>query len=282
MKVAITAFVEKLDNFVNEANQMTLSGSGLDERFTFVLFVEPEIISKIKKRHNVVIYPYKSKSGYYDTFKYAKSLEFVVSNKHILQKYDYIVKTDTDVFFSDHLNSHVFDEKLYFGRGHYKWNVSKMYELARAFSFSNYESIFEPCSTVLGTGYDVINLMQATDDLCKEVFYYLCPEGDWGNYHHLWTKDLYPGTSTLIAQEIVLTSCYKKEHIVITDKIDAYSTSDKDISTVYHIHSWHTDNVYSKYQALYGAYVNADYKSDSSISSYCLNTYLKNLREHRE
>lgn len=281
-KIAITALVGEFDHFVDEANQMTLSGQGLDERFTFVLFVEPEVLDKIKIRKNVMVYPYKSPSGYYDQYRYAKSLEFVTANENILKEYTHIIKTDTDVFFSDHLNDHLFDEKIYFGRGHYKYNNPRMYEVANALGYTSYSDIVEPNSTVLGTSADVIDLMRSTDDLCKKVFYYLCPDGEWGKLHYLWGKDLYAGTSTLIAQEIAAVSSYPLDHIVITNKIDGDCTSSDDISSVYHVHQWHVDNLYSKFSARRGEYDNLEYRDDNSIASYGLNIYLKNKREVNE
>lgn len=278
-KIAITALVGEFDYFVDEANQMTLSGEGLDKRFTFVLFVEPEVVNKIKIRKNVIVYPYKSPGGYYDEYRFAKSLEFVTANENILKEYTHIIKTDTDVFFSNHLNDHLFDEKLYFGRGHYKYSHARMYEVANALGYSSYSDIVEPNSTVLGTSKDVIDLMKATDSLCKDVFYYLCPDGQWGKLHYLWGKDLYAGTSTLIAQEIAAVSLYSKDNIVITNKIDGYSTSSEDISSVYHLHQWHTDNLYSKFKARDGSYDNLKPLNDGTISDYCLDIFLKNKGE---
>lgn len=281
-KVAITALVGEFDHFVDEANQMTLSGSELDSRFTFVLFVEPEVVHRIKKRHNVLIYPYKSKNDeYYNNYRYAKSLEFVESNEYILKQYDYIIKTDTDVFFSPHINCHDFDDKMYFGRGHFKsWAVEQMYDLAKKLGFNNYQSLFEPNSTVMGPTDDVIRFMKVVDEVCKHVLYTLKPSGIWKEDFHLWGKDLFSGTSTLIAQDLVLTEMFNPSNVVITNKMDADCTSTSEpINSVYHVTQWHVDAVYSKFKAREGKYDNLEYREDNSISSYCLNIHLKNKRE---
>lgn len=279
-KVAITALVGEFNHFVDEANQMTLSGSELDDRFTFVLFVEPEVAHLIKKRHNVVIYPYKSKhDNYYSIYKYAKSLEFVESNKDILCKYDYIIKTDTDVFFTKYLNTHCFDYKMYFGKGHFQnWAKDEMRCLAKEFKCNNYDPKFEPNSTVMGPSKKVIEFMVATDKMCKKVFKFLCPDGDWNSQVGVWGKSLYSGTSTLIAQDLVLLEMFHESEIVITDKLDAPCTEGV-LDSLYHITQWHTNEMYSKFAAREGRYDLLDYAKDNSVPSYCLNIFLKNKRE---
>jgi len=280
-KVAITALVGELDHFVDEANQMTLSGADLDDKFTFVLFVEPEVVHRVKKRHNVVIYPYKSKDDfYYSNYKYAKSLEFVESNQNILCKYDYIIKTDTDVFFTKHLNTHQFDDKMYFGKGYFKqWAIEEMYCLAENFKFKNYASKFEPNSTVMGPSKKVIDFMIVTDKTCKSVFNFLCPNGNWQSQHSNWGVSLYAGTSTLIAQDLILLEMFSEKEIVITDKLDASCTSGDTVDSIYQITQWHTRDLYSKFDAREGKYSSLNYATDSSVPSYCLNIHLKNKRE---
>jgi hypothetical protein len=142
-KVAIVALVGEYDHFVNEANQFTLSGKDLDSRFTFVLFVEPDVIHKIKKRHNVLIYEYAApKDKYYESYKFAKSLEFIKSNENILKEYTHLIKTDTDVFVTKYLNDHIFDDKIYFGSGAYSGTekcIEQTYELAKIFNYEKYQ-----------------------------------------------------------------------------------------------------------------------------------------------
>jgi hypothetical protein len=279
-KIAITALVGEFDHFADEANQMTLSGKDLDDKFHFVLFVEPESVNKIKIRKNVSVYEYKSpQDDYYNKNRFAKSLVFVNENKKILENYDYIIKTDTDVFFTPHMNSHIFDDKIYFGFGHHKWSHEQMFEVAHAFGYYDYKDVISPNSTLIGTSKDIIEIMKESDDLCKKVFYYLCPDGEFQNQIDHWGKQLYAGTSTLIATEIVLASKYTIDKFVMTNKIDGDSTSKENYNNVYHMHQWHTDNIFSKFKARNGEYDSIEYREDSSCSSYCLNIFLQNKKE---
>jgi len=283
-KIAIVALVGEYDHFVNEANQFTLSGKYLDSRFTFVLFVEPEVIHKIKKRHNVLIYEYAApKDKYYESYKFAKSLEFIKSNQDILKEYTHLIKTDTDVFVTKYLNSHTFDDKIYFGWGGYSGTdrcVEQTYELAKMFNYEKYQRMFPINSTLFGPTNDIIKIMDESDFLCKKIFYHLCPDSEYGKtISEVWGKSLYAGTSTLIATEIVICSNFDKDRLSITDKIDANCFSNKDIMEVYHIHQWHGEGIYSKFEARDGKYDELVPLNNNTVSDYCLNMFLENKNE---
>jgi len=282
-KVAITALVGEFDHFVDEANQMTLSGQDLDSRFTFVLFVEPDVIHKIKKRHNVLIYEYSApKDKYYESYKFAKSLEFIKSNENILKEYTHLIKTDTDVFVTKYLNDHTFDDKIYFGSGAYSDTdqcIQQTYELAKIFNYKKYQRMFQINSTLFGPTEDIINIMDESDVLCKKIFYHLCPDSEYGKtINEVWGKSLYAGTSTLIATEIVISSNFNKDRLSITNKIDANCFSNQDLTGIYHIHQWHGEGVYSKFAARSGKYDNLIASNNNTISDYCLSIFLKNKK----
>jgi hypothetical protein len=283
-EIAITAFVDKGLHFIDEVNQMTLSGKNLDERFVFVIFAEHEIASQIKKRHNVLVYKYSSpKNIYYENYRYAKSLEFIVSNKHILNKYKYLIKTDTDVFVTSNLNNYIFSDKISFREGFYSLTdkcIEETYEMANKFGYPEYKKLFNAGATLIGLSDDVINIVSRSDALCKKIFFELCPDGDFGGtLDRTWTKSLYAGTSTLIATEIVLSSLFDIDKFITTDSIDANCFSTDTLDGIFHIHQWHGDGVYSKFQARDGMYDNLKPLDNNTISDYCLKIFLENKKE---
>lgn len=283
-KIAITSFVDTGQYFVDEVNQMTLSGKDLDSRFVFVIFAEPKIVGQIKKRHNVLVYEYESpKDIYYETYKYAKSLEFVKANDHILKNYDYLIKTDTDVFFTKNMNDYVFDDKISFRPGTYSLNEKckeQTYELANKFNYLNYKKMFNAGATFFGPSLEIIKIMNLSDILCKDIFYLLCPDGNFGDtIEDTWQKSLYSGTSTLIATEIVISSLFDLENFIITDSIDANCFSTNSLDGIFHIHQWHGEEMYSKFKARDGDYDNIVYQDANTISGYCFNIFLENKKE---
>jgi len=283
-KVAITAFVDQGSNFVDETNQMTLSGKELSDKFEFVIFSHPEVTNKIKKRHNVKIYSYlPSTDEYYESYRFAKSLEFVKSNEKILMNYSHIIKTDSDVFFTKYLNEHMFTNSILFNKGYYSVTekcADQTYELANMFGYSNYKRNFQPSSTLLGPAKNIINLMNLSDILCKKIFFYLCPDGDYQKQiADTWGKSLYSGTSTMIASEIVLSSIFSPDTLEHSEKFDANCFSQEHVSSIYHIHQWHGSGIFSKFEASAGVYDKLTALNNNTISDYCLSVFLENKNE---
>jgi hypothetical protein len=81
----------------------------------------------------------------------------------------------------------------------------------------------------------------------------------------------------MYAMEIVLSSVYDNENIVVIDSLDAKSEDKRSWTEVYHMHQYHHDFIYSKFQAKYGAYLDAEYTDGISCADYALNTYISKL-----
>ena len=283
-KIAITSFVDNDSNFLEETNQMTLSGKYLDERFEFVIFSHPEMSSKIKKRNNVKIYNHlPPENQYYESYKFAKSLEFLKPNEKILMNYSHIIKTDTDVFFTKNLNNHIFTNNILFNKGYYSINkkcADQTYELANMFGYKNYKRNFQPSSTFLGPTKDIIKLIDLSNILCKKIFFYLCPDSDYQKQiADTWGKSLYSGTSTMIASEIVLSSIFNPNILEYSKKLDSNCFSEDSVFDTYHIHQWHGNGVFSKFEARAGDYNKLTALNNNTISDYCLSVFLENKNE---
>ena len=121
VKIAITAYVDNKAKFVDEANLMTYSGRGLDGRFTFVLYAHPDIVNQLDRHMNVEIIPYSvPDTQFYKDYGFAKSMVFPYDMPEPLLEYDYVCKTDTDVFITPMMNHFTFEtNKIYVGLGHY-------------------------------------------------------------------------------------------------------------------------------------------------------------------
>jgi hypothetical protein len=282
MKIAIAAYVDNHDKekFADECNIMTFSGQGLDERFTFLIYAHPDVIPMIDTYDNVKIIPYiVPEDKYYSDYRFAKSLVFIYDDTSHLQGYDYVCKTDTDVIFTDKLNTFNFEaDKVYTGLGYYIHNekmVQDMYDIAKKFGYENYKRIADMHSTIISSTENMIKIMKLSDDLCREMYYGLDDDGEWGT--SIW-RGYIGGTSgvcSMYAAEIVIASLYKEEEIVITRHIDGGSSWEEDSENFYHYHCYHHDNIYSKFQAKYGSYLNLKEQSGNSSAAYCINVYIK-------
>jgi len=280
MKIAIAAYVDHMTKFVNECNLMTYSGRGLDGRFTFVIYAEPAIVDKIDVWPNVKVIPYSPpKTAFYETYRFSRSIVFPYDHPEPLDGYDYVCKTDTDVMFTPKMNDFPFHtNKIYAGFALYSANdkaVEALKNAAIKWGYPQYKRIGDMHSTIIAPKDDLINIMKHADKLEQDMYYGLEEPGEWLS-DKLWRGyyDSNSGICSMYATEIVISSLYDQDRIVITDKIDAASTSDRPWTDFYHFHHYHHNYVFSKFQHRYGSYIGIPYAIGKTSADYCLNTYL--------
>lgn len=282
VKIAIAAYVDNKQKFVDEANLMTYSGRGLDGRFTFVLYAHPDIVNQLDRHMNVEIIPYTvPDKQFYKDYQFAKSMAFAYDMPDPLLKYDYICKTDTDVFLTPMMNNFPFsNNKIHVGLGCYSISdafVGSLKKVAIDFGYSQYKRIADMHSTIIGPTKDIIEIMRLSDKLEEEMYYGLEEDGEWRTdtlfRGHIGTTT---GVCSMYAMEIVVSSLYPEA--IVTNKLDAGSDWQIPWTDVYHMHQYHHDFIYSKFQAKYGAYLDAEYTDGISSADYALNTYISKLK----
>lgn len=283
VKIAITAYVDNTPKFVDECNLMTYSGRGLDSRFTFVLYAHPDIVDKLDRHMNVKIIPYTVPDRqFYKDYGFAKSMVFPYDMPEPLLEYDYVCKTDTDVFITPMMNHFTFEtNKIYVGLGYYSISensVNALKEAAIKFGYPEYKRINDMHSTIIGPTADVIKIMELSDKLEEKMYYGLDSDGGWGT-DVLWRGHIgnTSGVCSMYAMEIVLSSVYPKEQVVVTQMLDAGSDWERPWTEVSHMHQYHQDEIYSKFQANWGAYLDAKHAIGMSCADYALNTYISKL-----
>lgn len=283
MKVAITAYVDNKDYFADECNLMTWTGKDLDSRFKFVLYAHPDIIDKIDVRPNVKVFSYSvPDDNYYNDYRFARSIVFPYDYPEPLEGYNYVLKTDTDVFIGPEIINFPFGkDKISIGVGHYSHGVNMerdMTQIAKDFGYPNYKRIQDMSSTIICEKNMLIELMRLCDNLGRSMYYNLDSDGEW-------TKSIYrgkigegSGICSMYSLEIILSSLFDSSDILITDKIDHPSNHDTLLSDVYHIHCYHTDSVYSKFQARDGKYQGLEELPKEKVNDYCLSEHIDRVK----
>jgi len=285
MKIAIIAYVDdrEQEKFADECNLMTYSGQELDDRFHFIIYSHPQSTSLIDKYDNVTIVSYEPPNDkYYSTYRFARSLRFVNDNLKTLDEYDYVIKTDTDTIFTKEMNNFNFNNNIYIGKGYYTnsnyflENQKQLEDIAKSFGHPSYKKITDMHSTIICSKEDMIILMDLSDRLCKEMYYYLKDPGEWHG-EKLWRGyyDSNSGICSMYALEIVLSTDRYRDRLIITDRIDGSSNSEIPWENFYHYHCYHHDYIYSKFQAKFGAYKKLNMQSGDSSAAYCVNKYIE-------
>lgn len=289
MKIAITAYVDHIEKekYADECNLMTFSGQQLDDRFTFIIFCHPDTVKYIDVYDNVKVIPYHIPDDtYHSIYRFARSLYFVYDMEDLLLGYDYIIKTDTDVLFTPKMNDFPFDNNIYVGLGYYTVKDESLNELqfyAKKFGYDSYKRVSDMHSTIICSSSDMVKIMYESDILCEKMYFGIEEPGEWGS-EKLWRghKNSNSGICSMYALEVVLSSDEYRDRVIVTNKIDAGSSWEMPWTECYHYHCYHHNDIYSKFQAKFGAYENLNMQSGDSSAAYCINTFLKRIKDGKE
>jgi hypothetical protein len=284
MKIAITAYVDNQNHFVDECNLMTWSGRNLDSRFTFVIYSHPDVIDKIDTRHNVKVFSYLIPDDkYYNDYKFARSMVFPYDYADPLNSYDYILKTDTDALIGPELCNFPFEKnKIFIGRGYYSHgeNMEKdMTKIAKEFGYPEYKRINDMHSTIVCEKDIMLKVMRLADQLGRLMYYNLEEDGEWSKSIFRGTVGLNNGICSMYSLEIILSSLFDESNILITNKLDRPSNWNSEVEGAYHIHCFHCDDVYSKFKARTGEYHNYNSSDTKTVSGYSLNEHISRIKQ---
>lgn len=128
-------------------------------------------------------------------------------------------------------------------------------------------------ATWYGLCKNIIDIAELTMKITGSIL-----EKDFLESHGSW-PNWYRGVSSMYGSELAINHLINKNGLIVSFKFDGMSDSSSlwKETGVYHIHCWHTDKLYSKFQNINGSYI--DYKIDNldynKINEYCLSITLK-------
>jgi len=166
----------------------------------------------------------------------------------IICHYQYALRIDVDTFISPGLLSIELDQhSILTGVGGYiggQETIDNILRISRALNM-NHRGIHNIGSTWFARSETILELGQSAlacaQHLLQDEFR---EQGEWPRW--------YAQVSTMYAGEIALN--HSSLNIQCSNKFDAQSTSTQAISEVYSIHSWHTENYFSKHRFAAGDY----------------------------
>ena len=208
-----------------------------------------------------------SKGGLFNDYGYINSIHCLASPQaDFLYGYDFILRTDVDVFLTPKFRDFI---PTIYTTGHGGYNnddntKNNLSTIAKTFNLRE-QKRYNIGSTHFGYGPLVVEAAKLQYRICEHIFtdWFLDGEGAWAGW--------YKGVTTMYAGELAVNHCC--DQIEMTHGFDYYSDSTASIDDYYHIHSWHTENDYSKHKLLCGHYdkINKDEIEDLNvIKNYCL------------
>lgn len=245
MKKAFTCFIEDKPQFIAQANNFFIPSFEhccLHNNNTDILIFGPKTaLDKVVNKSYVHKYEYNPVSymAKFFNYHYANSITYIVDNQEVLKDYDYVLKSDADVFFLPSIVSLVPDV-FTTGCGYYSSTAiqQKLKEesVHKNLQHRNYYNIG---ATWYGRSEKIIEVA----DLTTEIMLYLLDKHfskEWG----VW-PGWYGGVCSMYASDLAINHLI--DQLDITSKIDYSSAGTDLVESKYTAHCLHTDMKFSKF-----------------------------------
>ena len=266
MRRAIALFVEDKPHLLANSHWLYESWTHIDSDDTDLVFMGPE--TALEKLPDDVIKivqrPACDDPGWLD-YVFINSLACLFDpSASMLNDYDILIRSDLDIFLTPAWNR-FYPSEFMTGFGGYS-NDDRVREniqrIAHKFGLTH-RSVTNIGTTIYGPAGLVIEICRLATDLTRYIR--TVEFKDHGGKWPSW----YAGVSSLYAQEIAVN------HLVPSLQapsklLDYYSTSVESVDEHPHIHVWHGDALFSKFQCYEGTYDNMD---ESNLNLDIINEY---------
>lgn len=205
-------------------------------------------------------------------YRFINSISCLIGERaDFLDDYDYILRTDADTFLTPAWNS--FIPSLYtVGSGGYVNDEKTRSNLKRI--SSQFGLRHQGLHNLGSTHYGNARLVRDVCKLATTITAYMLTdefkngEGQWPSW--------YRGVASMYGCEIAANHFVDQMNID-AERLDYGSASSDSIDNHPHIHCWHTNNMFSKFQFTAGNYdhLNTDHLNTNIIKDYCLFLALK-------
>lgn len=284
---AIVSYVEDKPFLIIEAHNLYKSciESNIQNN-TDLVFCAPKYIWKKLPKDKFVIYLETNSDScncdkndeYCDLswqgYHFVNSISCLAKNKEYLRKYNYILKTDCDVFITENFKD-FFPNIFHVGIGGYNNDdivKKRLKDIAKKLGYKH-KGKFNIGATWYGDGNLIIKCSEITLKVLKIILgnFFKNGEGKWPGW--------FRGVASMYASEIAIN--HVVDDFIISDKFDSRCDSKNSWKDdgIYHIHSWYTDDIYSKNNFINNIYDNIDLNTlnTEKTNEYCLKIALSNL-----
>lgn len=269
MKRAVVVFVEENKDLLRQLGCLYTSLKYINSSDTdLVVFGTPTALNQIPDDVIKVKYAVASDPPEFLQYRYINSISCLVGEQaDFLDEYDYILRTDADTFLTPAWDS--FYPDLYtVGQGGYVNDNETREHLKRIASQFNlrHQGRHNLGSTHYGDARLVRDVCKLATTLTAHIItkeFKDNEEGQWPGW--------YRGVASMYACEIAANH-FVDDILQDGKQIDYGSASSELIKDHPHIHCWHTDKMFSKFQFTAGNYDNLslDHLDTDTIKDYCL------------
>lgn len=277
MRRAIVVFMENKQNLMLQFGCLYTSLKHIQSKDTdLVVFGTKDILNKIPD--DCVKLECTKADEPKELLKYPRinSIHcFTTEHSDKLNDYDYLLRTDVDTFLTPAWN-HYYPTDYTVGKGAYAPYQSVKDNIKRVASELGFDH--RGLHNLGATHYGETKLVREVSSLAVSIAKHLLTE-EFNHEEGKWPY-WYKGVTNMYSNEIAVNHLIRDVSIDRRN-LDMESTSENSVLNHSHIHCWHTDNIFSKFQFAAGKY---DHLSMSDlditkIKDYCLYIALKSKQE---
>jgi len=259
---AIVVYVDDTPRCLEEFSWLykTWKMWNLDDEFDLVAYCNPDAVKKMPDdRKSLVIremiplhkvhkewrgYPFVNSFGMFSSLAEFK----------FIQKYTHIMRTDCDVFLTQHLSGHA-PNRVMLGTGGYIDNarnghvtVENLNRLAKKMGLkSNY--IFHIGASLFGPMKNILAATVRHFDFTREIL-----ASEWKEGPGSWNDGWFSGVSSMYAIHLAVNSLFGKQSVTTCALDELCWETVKITKSVIHIHAWHSNDYFSKHAWFDGKY----------------------------
>ncbi|MFB4168642.1 hypothetical protein [Virgibacillus sp. JSM 102003] len=273
MRRAVVVFVEENRHLLLQLGCLYTSLKYIQSDDTdLVVFGTSEALKKVPDDCIKVEYEIMSNPAEFLDYRFINSIGCLTGEQaNFLEEYDYILRTDADTFLTPAWNS-FYPDFYTVGQGGYVNDDETRMNLKRIAAHFNLRH--QGHHNLGSTHYGNARLVREVCKLATTITAHILTkefkdgEGQWPGW--------YRGVATMYACEIAANH-FVDQIALDGKKIDYGSASSELIDDHPHLHCWHTDNMFSKFQFTAGKYDNlsTDHLDVTIIRDYCLYIALK-------
>jgi len=271
-KKAIAVYLDDSDIMETEFSWLykTWKLWSLDKEYDLVVYYNPPAGKRIEKFVDVVkisMAPIRMALQY----KFLNSHYFCLDEwSEPLKKYDYLLKTDCDVFLTHNLKGYE-PSKLLVGQGGYydtddENKINFIKKISNDFNLK-YRHMSNVGASFFGKTNLVLNLVKNQAIITEHILNKYFNENDV-DLESVFKKEI----SSMIAGEVTVNGCLTNQHINLYTLDHKCWETTKIGSDVLHIHAWHTTQKWSKHDYFNGKYKDWVVKEEDmykSAANYC-------------
>ena len=253
------------------------------------------LLHSLDKEYDLVVYHHPEAKYAAESFRGIKTYEmpyirmaeeYKFLNSHYfcqepwcqpLREYDYILKTDCDVFLTHNLKNYT-PSKLLIGEGGYYngWEEKKFNFMRQKFkqfygAKANFNFLIRSGASYFGNTRSVIALVQGQIAATEEIIKYFDRKGI-SSHDDDPDTGFHRGISSMIGGELALNKMFSNQHVIMY-ALDSHCWETTEIgSDVLHIHAWHSGQKFSKHSFIRGEYedwIVDDEERYSNAANYC-------------